>query len=164
MAEIDEDIGTPVAPLAGLKLTTLGWTVSAVVPTGSTGSISITFTGSGTTSCGIGKYRVLNRTSLFDTNSNTTSDTISPATNSCTINVGTQGAIIGAYALADGGFGGSEVSWGNITKDYASVFSANNQYSGASQTGLSAQTGRNITTSAGSTGSAGVCTAIVSIT
>jgi len=34
VAKIDEDIGTPVAPLAGLKLTTLGSTVSAAVPAG----------------------------------------------------------------------------------------------------------------------------------
>ncbi|TGR84604.1 hypothetical protein EN866_32885 [Mesorhizobium sp. M2D.F.Ca.ET.223.01.1.1] len=136
--------------------------ISAVVPTGATGTIAITFSGS-VDDCGIGKYRVLNRTSIFNTASDALTDASPPATSSTNINVGQNGAIIAGYQLGDGGFG-SGVTWGNINEDYDAAFSANYRYSGASQSGLSAQTGRSITTSSNASGSAGITVAIVSIT
>ena len=137
--------------------------ISAAVPTGTTGTIAITFSGS-VNECAIGKYRVLNRTSIFNTASDALTDGFSPATSSTNINVGANGAIIAAYQLLDSGFG-SNVTWGNINEDYDSSYGApNHRYSGASQSALSAQTGRAITTSANTSGTAGVAVAIVSIT
>jgi hypothetical protein len=137
--------------------------ISAAVPTGATGTISLSFSGS-VDACAIGKYRVLNRTSIFHTASNTASNG-SPATNSVSINVGSGGAIIAAYQLYDAASDQGGPTWGNITKNYGTPFFGNNHYySGASQYGLSAQTGRSITTSAVTAGLAGTALAVVSIT
>ena len=132
--------------------------ISAVVPTGATGNIVCTFTGVNT-SCGIGKFRVLNRKSLTATTKQNNSSS-SPVTTSVNIDVAQNGALMAAYmASEDPG----TVTWTNITKQYEGGSSASYHYSGALSTGLASQVGRNITTSQSTSGTAGVVVAVVSI-
>lgn len=133
--------------------------ISAAVPTGATGSIVCTFSGSGNTMCGIGKFRVLNRTSIVATAHNSSTFGGSPATSSVNIDVGANGALMAAYLESDSG----TVTWGNITKQYEADFSPTGHYSGAMSSGLSSQIGRNITTTQNTSGGSGLAIAIVSI-
>jgi hypothetical protein len=134
--------------------------ISAVVPTGATGSIVCTFSGSGNNMCAIGKFRALNRKTIVATAHTASTFGGSPATTSVNIDVGANGALMAAYLESDSG----TVTWGNITKQYESDFSPTGHYSGALSSGLSLQTNRNITTTQNTSGGSGAAIAIVSIT
>lgn len=134
--------------------------ISAAVPTGTTGNIVCTFSGSGNTMCDIGKFRVVSKTAIIATAHDAPTTSNSVATTSVNINVGTNGALIAAYNNSDTG----NVTWGNITKQYEGDFTvAGGHYSGALTTGLSSQVGRNITTSQNTSGGSGTAIAVISI-
>jgi len=115
--------------------------ISAAVPSGTTATIAITFSGLAQL-CVIGVVRVVNKTAITDTAiaNYTGANPNNPSTN---INVGANGALLACVtssAQAD------NIVWTGATEQYENT-DGNYRYSGALSSGLSLQAARPISTS-----------------
>lgn len=115
--------------------------ISAVVPTGTTATISITFTAAGLM-CGIGVYRLINETS-GSPHATASDTTVATGVLSTTINVPTNGSLF-AVAKAFQKAGPLTFTWSGATERYDQAVESLDTHSGASETGLASQTGRTV--------------------
>jgi hypothetical protein len=114
--------------------------ISALVPTGTTATIAVTF--SGAQFCaGIGIYRLINET-VSTPHATATDLTLSSGVLSTTINVPSNGALV-AICKA---FGSATptCAWSGATERYDQVMESPDSQSGASETGLGSETGRTV--------------------
>ncbi|TIM14459.1 MAG: hypothetical protein E5Y67_12330 [Mesorhizobium sp.] len=139
--------------------------ISAALPTGTTATIAITFSGANNL-CVIGVNRVLNRTNVIATAGNIYTGA-NPNAPSTTIDVGANGALIAAVtSSAENG----AIAWTGVTEVYDATESGGSapdqtRYSGALSTGLSVQVARPVSTSqTASSPPSGSALAVVSIT
>lgn len=133
-------------------------TISALVPSGASGDVVIVLSG-GAKLCAFGAYRVIKRTNIIDTATDTYSGP-NPITSVVSIDSGAVGAIIAATTIS--ATGGSLV-WNTVTQDYSGTETGSGldevtRYAGGSVTDLAADTGRvvssQVTTSTSPNGSA----------
>jgi hypothetical protein len=116
--------------------------ISALVPTGTSGTVSLTFSGA-CAQCAIGTYRALNETSASPTD--TANDlTVASGLVTDTINVPTNGWVVAGASFEVGG--ATTTTWTGVTETYDIVAGDSGIIfkTGGSQTGLSSQTGRTI--------------------
>lgn len=131
--------------------------ISALVPTGTSGTVSITFNGN-MSACGIALWRQINESvaSTFDAKSNGGAG----GSTSVSMNIPSGGSL---YAAATGGSlsGTATFTWSGgtgVSEQYDSVLKTQDSRSGASGTGLSSATGQTVqaTMTSGSSPSLGV--------
>lgn len=137
--------------------------ISAAVPSGTTGTIAVTFN-TNVLSCAIGIVRVVGKTTNVDAASDAGPDGSAPYTDSVNVNVNVNGAVLACWVCYDTG---QNVTWTNVTEKYegdtAGAGGASINYSGAVSTGLSASTPLAVSASQGGSGNNGVGIAAVSI-
>lgn len=139
--------------------------ISAAVPTGTTGTIAITFSTFGIYAVAIGIVRVINKTTNVASNTTSASDASPPASLTSSPVVNSNGAVLASWTCSDEPFG---VTWTNLTEQYDSSTAAASsfarfQYSGAVSSGLSASGAYAITPSQNASGASGVSLSYVSI-
>ncbi|TJU85567.1 MAG: hypothetical protein E5Y10_24385 [Mesorhizobium sp.] len=138
--------------------------ISAVVPSGTSGTIEVTLAAA-VNLCAIGVYRVVRRTALVDSDTNT-HNSGNPIDVEDPIDVGSNGAII-AVATFSSENGG--VTWAGVTETYDDTEGGGSsphqtRYSGAFISGLATEVGRIVSaTQTASSPPAGAAMAMVSI-
>jgi hypothetical protein len=132
---------------------------SALVPTGTSGNIVITFA-SGVSRSGFGSWRQINESSAtpFATG---TDNTVTAAVLSLTINIPTDGSLY-AGATVDSSLTPPTQTWVGATERYDNLLSPLSGLgkSGASETGLGVQTGRTVSTTITGTSPGGALAAM----
>ncbi|MDF2994686.1 MAG: hypothetical protein K0R27_323 [Xanthobacteraceae bacterium] len=121
----------------------------ALVPTGTSGAVSVTFN-STMQVCGLTLYRATGLRSLTPFDSDTVNTAATPLT--LTIDIPSGGMVLAAvWGAVD-----TRTTWTNATEnDDANIISGSNNWSNASASRLNAQTGRAVSSSATSRGLAG---------
>lgn len=118
----------------------------ATVPTGTTGDIVVTFTGTTMAQCGLGVWRVLNAGTFTDT----AGVFVTSVQAADTINVPANGAAIG---IGQNNNGAATFTWGGLTEDFDHVVEAGvHTNSGASDAFATAQTALSLTFDASAAG------------
>lgn len=133
--------------------------ISALVPTGTTATIALTFSGAMLRSA-IGVYRALNETSASPT-ATATDITFTGAVLDVNVNVPVNGWVVAG--TTDNGIAGRTHAWVGVTKQYdtTSGEAAGIIYSGGHDTGLAAATPRTVnTTVSNTTGISGAAVAM----
>lgn len=133
--------------------------ISALVPTGTTATIALTFSGA-MQRAAIGVYRAINETSASPT-ATATDTTFTGAVLDVNVNVPVNGWVVAG--TTDNGVAGRTHAWVGVTKQYdtTSGEAAGIIYSGGHDTGLAAATPRTVnTTVSNATGISGAAVAM----
>jgi hypothetical protein len=115
--------------------------ISVLVPTGTTATIVLTFSG-GMISAGIGVYRLINET-VSTPHATATDTTLSAGVLSTTIDVPSNGALV-AVCKGFAAISPPTYTWSGATERYDQTVESADSHSGASETGLGSETGRTV--------------------
>lgn len=135
--------------------------ISALVPTGTSGTIAFTLSGAGSLRAYIGVYRAIGGV-LLSPNDTLTDNTIASAAFSGTINIPSVGWVVAGSSW--GTLAGTSHTWAGVTEQYdvKSPEAAGINWTGGFDTGLALQTGRTVSDTVTDASGATGCMAAIS--